>query len=175
MIANDGEFADKVRVLHTHGGRSKYEYELIGMNSRLDALQAAILRVKLGHLDFWAAGRRRNAESYSKSFQSRGLDKVIKLPKIHDKCHHIYNQYVIRVPKRDELKAHLRACGVPTEIYYPSPLHMQRAFGYLGYKPGDLPESEAASREVLAIPVFPEMSAEQQNLVVESVAAFYAT
>jgi len=161
-------------VLHTHGGRSKYEYEVIGMNSRLDALQAAILRVKLGHLDAWAVARQRNAEQYSSWFHSRGLDRVVKLPKVQAKCNHIYNQYVIRVAKRDELKAYLRDCGVPTEIYYPSPLHLQPAFHYLGYKPGDLPQSESASREVLSIPVFPEMSPEQHNLVVESIAAFYS-
>ncbi|MGO9125748.1 MAG: DegT/DnrJ/EryC1/StrS family aminotransferase [Terriglobales bacterium] len=174
LITSDTAFADRTRVLHTHGGRSKYEYELIGMNSRLDALQAAILRVKLGHLDFWTEGRQQKAESYSRAFRSRGLDQVMKLPKVLPKCNHIYNQYVIRVPRRDQLKAHLRACGVPTEIYYPTPLHLQRAFNYLGYTPGDLPESETASREVLAVPVFPEMSAEQQSLVVESIAAFYS-
>lgn len=174
MITNDAVFADRIRVLHTHGGRSKYEYEVIGMNSRLDALQAAILRVKLGHLDSWSEGRQRQAEQYSRWFQSRGLDRVIKLPKVQSKCNHIYNQYVIRVPRRDELKAYLRDCGVPTEIYYPSPLHLQRAFHYLGYKPGDLPQSEAASRDVLSIPVFPEMSVEQQTLVVESIVAFYS-
>jgi len=175
LTTNDAAYADKLRVLRTHGSRSKYDYELMGMNSRLDALQAAILRVKLGYLDTWAQGRQRNAERYSKLFKSHGLDKVIKLPKVQAKCNHIYNQYVIRVPQRDQLKAHLRNSGVPTEIYYPKPLHLQRAFAYLGYKAGDFPASEAASGEVLAIPIFPEMSDDQQNLVVDSIASFYSS
>jgi dTDP-4-amino-4,6-dideoxygalactose transaminase len=175
LTTGDGEFADKLRVLRNHGGRSKYECDLIGMNSRLDALQAAILRVKLRYLDQWTAGRRKNAARYLELFQSRGLDRIVTLPRVQVGCTHIYNQYVIRAPRRDELKEHLRACGVPSDIYYPIPLHLQRAFAYLGYKPGDLPESEAASREVLALPIFPEMSVSQQELVVESIARFYGT
>jgi len=174
LTTNNRELADKLRVLRTHGSRNKYEYETIGMNSRLDALQAAILRVKLGHLNAWSEGRRQKADRYARMFTSRGLDAIIKLPVCHPKAHHIYNQYVIRVPQRDELKAHLRNCGVPTEIYYPNPLHLQKAFSYLGYQPGDLPESELASKEVLALPVFPEMSDEQQDLVVDSIGVFYS-
>lgn len=173
LTTNDTSFADRLRVLHAHGGRTKYEYELIGMNSRLDALQAAILRVKLRHLDTWADGRRQNARRYAELFRSHGLDNIVRLPQVAAKCDHVYNQYVVRVPKRDELKAHLRDCGVPSEIYYPLPLHLQSAFAYLGHKPGDLPESEVASREVLALPIFPELSAEQQGLVVASIASFY--
>lgn len=173
MTTNDEAFADKLRLLHLHGGRTKYEYQLIGMNSRLDALQAAILRVKLRHLDSWAAGRQNKAQRYAQLFQQHRLDETVRLPKVESKCDHVYHQYVIRVPRRDELKNFLRECGVPSEVYYPLPLHLQEAFAYLGYKPGDLPESEAASREVLALPVFPEMTDEQQNLVVESIAAFY--
>jgi len=174
VSTNDSSLAAKLRVLRTHGSRTKYDYELIGMNSRLDALQAAILRVKLGHLDSWSHGRQSNAERYSKLLKNKGLESIIKLPTTQPKCTHIYNQYVIRAPKRDELKSYLRECGVPTEIYYPTPLHVQPAFAYLGYKPGEMPESEAASREVLALPVFPEMTAEQQDLVVESIASFYS-
>ncbi|HXZ40937.1 MAG TPA: DegT/DnrJ/EryC1/StrS family aminotransferase [Terriglobales bacterium] len=174
LTTNDGALADKLRILRTHGSRTKYDYELIGMNSRLDALQAAILRVKLMHLDSWSEGRRQKAARYSHLFKDYGLGDVVRLPALNPKCNHIYNQYVIRVAKRDELKAYLRSRGVPAEIYYPSPLHLERAFRYLGYKPGDLPEAEAASKEVLAIPVFPEMSDEQQNLVVDSIAAFYS-
>lgn len=173
VTCNDEAFADKIRLLHTHGSRTKYDYELVGINSRLDALQAAILRVKLPHLDAWAIARQRNAERYNESFTRAGLGSVIGLPKLGRNCNHIYNQYVIRAPRRDELKTHLRGCGVPTEIYYPQPLHLQRAFSYLGYKPGDMPHSEAASREVLALPIFPELSSKQQNLVVGSIAAFY--
>ena len=173
LTTNDETFAEKLGVLRNHGGHSKYECEVIGMNSRLDALQAAILRVKLRHLDSWAEGRRQKAERYADLFKKHGLDQVIRLPRVQPKCNHVYNQYVIRAPKRDQLKAHLQDCGVPSDIYYPLPLHLQRAFAYLGHKPGDLPESEAASREVLALPVFPEMSTDQQNLVVDSIASFY--
>lgn len=173
LTTNDGKFADKLRMLRNHGGHSKYECDLIGMNSRLDALQAAILRVKLKHLDSWVEGRRRIAKRYSELFRSQGLDRVLTLPQVQDKCNQVCNQYVIRAPKRDELKVHLSNCGVPAEIYYPVPLHLQRAFAYLGYKAGDFPESEKASREVLALPVFPELSAEQQDFVVDSIAKFY--
>jgi dTDP-4-amino-4,6-dideoxygalactose transaminase len=172
LTTGDGEFADRLRLLRNHGGQTKYDCELIGMNSRLDALQAAILRVKLRHLDAWTQGRQKNAARYAELFKSRGLDRVLALPQLQTGCTHIYNQYVIRAPRRDELKQHLRNCGVPTEIYYPIPLHLQRAFAYLELKPGDMPESEAASREVLALPIFPEMSAEQQDLVVESIGSF---
>ena len=173
LTTGDSEFADKLRVLRNHGGHSKYECERIGMNSRLDALQAAILRVKLGYLDEWTAGRRRNAARYLELFKARGLDRMLTLPQVQAGCTHIYNQYVIRAPRRDELKEHLRACGVASDIYYPIPLHLQQAFAYLKYKPGDLPESESASREVLALPIFPEMSVAQQDFVVGSIAMFY--
>jgi dTDP-4-amino-4,6-dideoxygalactose transaminase len=174
LLSTNGEaFAEKLRVLRNHGGHSKYECEVVGMNSRLDALQAAILRVKLRHLDSWTAGRNRNAARYAQLFKEKGLDTVLALPRVHAQCSHIYNQYVIRAPKRDRLKSYLQDCGVPSDIYYPMPLHLQPAFAYLGYKLGDLPESEAASREVLALPVFPELSADQQNLVVDSIASFY--
>ena len=173
LTTSDGQFADRLRVLRNHGGHSKYECELIGMNSRLDALQAAILRVKLRYLDGWTEGRGMNAARYLELFQSRGLDRILTLPRVRVGCTHIYNQYVIRAPRRNELKEHLRACGVPSDIYYPIPLHLQRAFAYLGYKPGDLPESEGASREVLALPIFPELSVAQQDFVVDSIAMFY--
>jgi dTDP-4-amino-4,6-dideoxygalactose transaminase len=173
MTTNDHAFADKLFVLRTHGSRTKYEYEVIGMNSRLDAIQAAVLRVKLKHLDTWTDGRRKNAKRYAELFAAYKLDADVQLPIVQPKCNHIYNQYVIRVQKRDELKAHLLACGVPSEIYYPKPLHLEPAFAYLGYKPGNLPESERASRAVLALPIFPEMSEQQQELVVRSIASFY--
>ncbi|MGA8153364.1 MAG: DegT/DnrJ/EryC1/StrS family aminotransferase [Terriglobales bacterium] len=173
LTTNDEAFAEKLRVLRNHGGHSKYECEVIGLNSRLDALQAAILRVKLRHLDSWAEGRKQNAARYGMLFKEKRLDTILALPQVQPKCNHVYNQYVLRAPQRDQLKIHLQSCGVPSDIYYPLPLHRQRAFAYLGYKPGDLPESEAASREVLALPVFPEMSTDQQNLVVDSIASFY--
>jgi len=173
LVTNDEAFADKLRLLHLHGGRTKYEYELIGMNSRLDALQAAILRVKLRHLDSWTAKRQQNAQRYRKLFQDRGLDRILRLPEAQPRCDHVYHQYVIRAPRRDELKGFLRERGVPSEVFYPLPLHLQKAFAYLGYKLGDLPESESASQEVLALPIFPEMAEDQQELVADSIAAFY--
>jgi dTDP-4-amino-4,6-dideoxygalactose transaminase len=173
LVTNDSALADKLRVLRTHGSRSRYEYELIGMNSRLDALQAAILRVKLRHLDAWAKRRQQMAADYTARFKNRGLDSVMALPEVAPKCTHVFNQFVMRAPRRDQLIAHLRERGVPTEIYYPLPLHLQRAFAYLGYKAGDLPRAEAASREVLAIPIYPEMSVDQRALVVDSIASFY--
>ncbi len=173
LTTSSADFADRLRVLRNHGGHSKYECELIGMNSRLDALQAAILRVKLQHLDEWTEGRQKNAAHYSELFKSRGLDRVLMLPRIQSGCTHIYNQYVIRAPKRDELREQLRRDGVPSDIYYPRPLHLQRAFAYLGHQEGSFPEAEAASREVLALPIFPEMTGQQQELVVHSIAKFY--
>lgn len=143
------------------------------MNSRLDALQAAILRVKLRHLDAWAECRQRIAARYRNLFGSSGLGSAVVLPQNAPKSNHIYNQFVLRVPRRDELRAYLSGRGVPTDVYYPMPLHLQRAFAYLGYAAGDLPEAEAASREVLAIPVFPEMTEDQQSLVVDSIKGFY--
>jgi len=174
LTTNDEKLADRLRVLHLHGGRTKYEYEEIGINSRLDALQAAILRVKLRHLDSWAAGRKLKAERYAELFEERGLTQVVRLPEVAAQCTHVYNQYVIRAPRRDELKAFFDERGVPSAIYYPLPLHLQRAFAYLGYQRGDLPQSEAASQETLALPIFPEMTKEQQNLVVDLTAEFYA-
>jgi dTDP-4-amino-4,6-dideoxygalactose transaminase len=143
------------------------------MNSRLDALQAAVLRVKLQHLEGWAKARQRVAAQYAARFKNRGLDGVITLPQVAPQCTHVYNQFVIRAPKRDQLIAHMRERGVPTEIYYPLPLQLQPAFAYLGHKAGDLPRAEAASREVLAIPIYPEMADNQQALVVDSIASFY--
>ena len=173
LTTNDEELADRLRILHLHGGRAKYEYERIGLNSRLDALQAAILRVKLRHLDSWVAGRKRKAERYAELFHDRGLADMVRMPFVAAKCSHVYHQYVIRAPDRDALRAYLREHGVPSEVYYPTPLHLQPAFHGLGYKPGDLTECEAASREVLALPIFPEMTDDQQRLVIDLMAAFY--
>jgi dTDP-4-amino-4,6-dideoxygalactose transaminase len=173
ITTNDRDFADKLYVLRTHGSRTKYDYELIGMNSRLDALQAAVLRVKLPHLDSWTAARQRNAARYNQWFREAGLEGTLTLPTVSEDCNHIYNQYVIRAPKRDVLKDHLRQRGIPSDVYYPSPLHLEPAFAYLGHQQGDFPESERASREVLALPVYPELSESQQRMVVEAVAGFY--
>ena len=174
ITTSDAELADRISVLRDHGSRKKYQYDLLGMNSRLDSLQAAILLVKFRHLEAMAQARRRNAERYRQLFRQAGLEKLIVLPVQPEGRHHVYNQFVIRTPQRDQLREHLRNCGIPTEIYYPFPLHLQPAFAGLGYRPGAFPASEEASRQVLALPVFPQMTEEQQKMVVDRTAGFFA-
>jgi dTDP-4-amino-4,6-dideoxygalactose transaminase len=174
ITTHDPAIAERLKILRGHGTRTKYNCEMIGINSRLDALQAAILRVKLKYLAKWADGRRNNADRYRAMFQDRGLDQILGLPYCPDDCGHVYNQFVVRAPERDELREHLRNTGIPTEVYYPYPLHMQPAFAYLGYREGDFPETERACREVLALPVSPELTEQQQSAVVEAIAEFYA-
>lgn len=174
IITNDATLAGRLRLLHLHGARDKYEYELLGMNSRLDALQAAILRVKLRHLDGWAAARRRNADRYRELFREFHLESAVRLPIEPNDFTHVYNQFTIRSKNRDNLREHLRFRGIPSEIYYPKPLHLQAAFAYLGYKAGQFPDSEAASREVLSLPIYPELTEDQQRVVVSAIADFHA-
>lgn len=174
VTTDDATLAERLRLLRVHGARKKYEYDLLGMNSRLDALQAAILRVKLRHLDRWATGRRRNAERYRELFHEFRLESTLKSPTLPPGYTHVYNQYTIRVRERDALREHLQNRGISTEIYYPKPLHLQGAFAYLGHKPGDFPESEAASLEVLSLPIYPELTDEQQRSVVAAIADFDA-
>jgi len=174
VTTNDAQLAEKLRLLRVHGSRKKYEYELLGMNSRLDALQAAILRVKLRHLDQWTAGRRRNADRYRELFREFRLESRVKLPVAPSRFTHIYNQFTIRRRHRDALREYLHTRGIPTEIYYPKPLHLQKAFVYLGHRPGDFPESEAASLEVLSLPIYPELAHERQRSVVAAIADFNA-
>ena len=174
ITSNDPEFADCLSVLRTHGSRQKYHYDLLGMNSRLDTLQAAILLVKLGHLDAWTKARQRNADRYRHLFAQANLNRWVTLPVQPEGLEHVYNQFVIRVQRRDELREHLRQAGIPSEIYYPFPLHLQPAFSNLGYGPGAFPEAEAASQEVLALPVFPAMTEQQQQTVVEVIGNFFA-
>jgi dTDP-4-amino-4,6-dideoxygalactose transaminase len=174
ITTQDPALAERLKILRGHGTRTKYNCEQIGINSRLDALQAAILRVKLKHLSDWSDSRRHNADRYRALFQDRGLDQILELPFCPDQSGHVYNQFVIRVHERDQLRQHLRSAGIPTEVYYPYPLHMQPAFAYLGYQEGDFPETERACREVLALPVFPELTESQQNTVVDTIAKFYA-
>lgn len=173
ITTNDPELADRISVLRDHGSRKKYQYDLLGMNSRLDSLQAAILLVKFKHLDAMAQARRRNADRYRQLFRQAGLEELVVLPVQPERLHHVYNQFVICTPQRDQLREHLRNRGIPTEIYYPSPLHLQPAFAGLGYGPGAFPESEEASRHVLALPVFPQMTEEQQKIVVDGTAEFF--
>jgi dTDP-4-amino-4,6-dideoxygalactose transaminase len=173
LSTNDPELAERLSVLRIHGSRRKYHYELLGVNSRLDSLQAAILRVKLKHLADWTEGRRRNANLYRQLFAEAGLDRWIGLPIEPSGMRHVYNQFVVRLEERDQLKEHLRRSGIPTEIYYPLPLHLQPAFAYLGYSAGAFPHSEFASRHVLALPIFSELTEQHQRTVVAAVAAFY--
>ncbi len=172
VTTNDPALAAKLKLLREHGSRSKYDYEILGINSRLDALQAAILRVKLKHLDRWTAARQRNAVRYRQLIEECGLSKHLRLQARPAYATHIYHQFTIRVRRRDQLKAHLAQQGIPSEIYYPHPLHLQPAFANLGYRPGDMPESEAASREVLSLPIYPELTDEQLQMVVHAIAGF---
>jgi dTDP-4-amino-4,6-dideoxygalactose transaminase len=174
VTTNDATLAERLRLLRVHGARTKYEYELLGMNSRLDALQAAILRVKLRHLEQWSISRRRNAERYRELFHEFRLESMIKPPVTPPGYAHVYNQFTIRVRDRDALREHLQSRGIPTEIYYPKPLHLQKAFAYLGHKPGGFPESEGAGLEVLSLPIFPELTEEEQRSVVAAIADFDA-
>ena len=157
--------------LRVHGAKPKYHHSFVGGNFRLDALQAAVLRVKLKYLTTWTEARRNNARRYRLLFQERGLLKCVSLPE--DSPGHIYNQFVVRFPDRDRLQSFLRQNGVETEIYYPIPLHLQECFRHLGYQTGDFPGAEAAARESLALPVYPEITEEQQRYVVEKVGEFY--
>jgi len=176
ITTNDPARAECLFMLRGHGSKKKYYHDILGTNSRLDALQAAVLRVKLPYLDSWAAGRQNRAERYRKLFKENKLASFVTYPpQTPANFHHVYNQFTTRVTLRDELKESLRIAGVPSEIYYPLCLHLQPAFQYLGYKPGALPVAEKASREVLSLPVFPELKDSQQDLVVRSIAAFSAT
>jgi dTDP-4-amino-4,6-dideoxygalactose transaminase len=173
ITTNDPEIAQRLRILRVHGARKKYRYELLGINSRIDALQAAILRVKLRYLDSWTAGRRRNAETYRQLFVEYSLTEQLTLPREPEHSFHVYNQFSIRAPRRDELQEYLRGRGISTEVYYPSPLHVEPAFAYLGYRHGDFPNAEASCREVLSLPIYPELALDQQRAVVETIARFY--
>lgn len=172
VTTNEPARADRLQLLRLHGSRSKYHYDILGLNSRLDTLQAAILRVKLGHLEDWTKARRRNARRYRDLFVEAGLESSIQLPVEPPGTYHVYNQFVIRTQARDAMREHLQRAGVPTEIYYPLPLHLQPAFRYLGYRSGEVPDAESASRSVLALPIFPELTEAQQLSVVTSISDF---
>ena len=175
VMTRDDELARRVRLLRVHGSKTKYEHDMIGINSRLDALQAAVLRVKRKHLKRWTEGRRRNAERYRALFrQAKVPPSLVCLPQEPKGFYHIYNQFVIRAKDRDALREHLRREEIGTEIYYPIPLHFQECYRHLGYHPGDLPESERAAREVLALPIFPELTLAQQKRVVRAIADYYS-
>ncbi len=171
VITNDAALADRIALLRSHGARPKYHHIAVGGNLRLDALQAAVLRAKLPHLERWTAARRGHAAHYRELIAAAKLPPELRPPV--DAADHVYHQFVIRAPRRDALRDHLRAAGVDTEIYYPSSLHLQPCFASLGYRTGAFPESERACREVLALPIHPMLPAEALAAVVDHVARFY--
>jgi dTDP-4-amino-4,6-dideoxygalactose transaminase len=171
---SDAELAERMRVLRVHGGKPKYFHALIGGNFRIDELQAAVLRVKLKYLDGWTEARQRNADFYGRAFAAAALGSQLVTPRVIAGQRHIFNQYIVRVQRRDELKQFLAGCGVGTEIYYPVPLHLQECFAYLNHGSGEFPHSERAAAETLALPVYPELTRTQLEHVVASVAKFYA-
>ena len=177
MITTSSEAtAEGLKVLRNHGSKPKYYHRLVGVNSRLDALQAAVLRVKLKYLDSWSEKRKTNADRYRDLFSDRGLvspSGPVGLPGALEGYRHIYNQFVIIADKRDRLREFLTRAGVGTEVYYPVPLHLQECYRSLGYKEGDFPNAEAAAKRSLALPIYPELTAEMQAYVVDQIAAFY--
>ncbi|MEC4889109.1 MAG: DegT/DnrJ/EryC1/StrS family aminotransferase [Nitrospira sp.] len=173
ITTNDQALADSLSMLRVHGSRVRYLHEAIGINSRLDALQAVVLHIKLKYLDQWAEGRRRNAARYEQLFKDAGLLDRVTLPATRPGNFHVYNQYTVRVSKRDELRAYLKDKGVGTEIYYPLPMHLQQCYQDLGHRTGAFPESERAAAEVLSLPVFAELSEAQLAYVAEMIAGFY--
>ena len=187
VTTNNAEMAAHMRRLRNHGSPRRYVHEEFGWNSRLDAIQAAILRVKLKYVEEWNDARRQRAATYHQLFAGAGLTAAekttaaertespapIQLPQTSPQAHHVFHQYVVRAYRRDELREFLTARKIGTEIYYPIPLHLQPCFVYLGYLEGDFPEAERAAKEVLALPMFPELTEEEQRRVVESIADFY--
>jgi dTDP-4-amino-4,6-dideoxygalactose transaminase len=170
---NDAELAESMRVLRVHGGKPKYFHAVIGGNFRIDELQAAVLRVKLKYLDGWTEGRQRNAAYYDSAFADAALGQNLRTPQAIEGGRHIFNQYVVRVQRRDALKQRLAERNIGTEIYYPVPLHLQACFAYLNYRAGDFPHSELAAHETLALPIYPELEQAQLAHVVTSIAEFY--
>jgi dTDP-4-amino-4,6-dideoxygalactose transaminase len=171
------DIASALRLLRVHGMEPRYYHEVIGINSRLDSIQAAVLRVKLPHLDAWTTSRQINAARYAECFAEYDLSDRIAVPGDEPRGRHVWNQFVIRVldDSRDALRAHLAKQGVGTEIYYPVPLHQQKCFAHLGWAKGDLPETERAAEQTLALPIFPELEAAEQRTVVARIAEFFAT
>jgi len=170
MVTNDEALATRLRRLRVHGGAKQYYHDEVGFNSRLDTLQAAVLLAKLPHLAGWSAKRREHAQIYNDAFAD--LSEV-RTPIIDPANESIYNQYTIRVARRDALQAHLKARGIGNYVYYPLPLHLQPCFAYLGYRRGSCPHAELAADEVLSLPVYPELTRAQQEETIEAVHAFF--
>jgi len=175
LVTNDLDHAQRLHMLRVHGEETKYHHKVVGINSRLDALQAAVLRAKLPHLDEWTRARQRKAQQYELMFIDAGLAEQIEVPFVRRDARHIFHQFVIRISdgRRDALRDHLREHGVGTDVYYPVPLHLQECFAFLGYKEGDFPVAELAAKETLALPVYPELTDEQQDYVVNMIAKFF--
>jgi dTDP-4-amino-4,6-dideoxygalactose transaminase len=175
VTTNDPALAHALRLLRNHGAEPKYYHKVVGGNFRLDAVQAAVLRVKAAHLASWTDARRRNARRYRELFAALVPADRVSVPRELPDCYHIYNQFVIRAAERDALRGHLDKVGVGTEIYYPVPFHVQECFASLGYAQGAFPHAERAAAETLALPIYGELTSDQQQFVVESIAAFYAS
>ena len=173
ITTHDVKLADRLQALRVHGSRSDYHHQLIGMNSRLDALQAAVIQVKLQHLNQWTEKRRSNAQEYQRLFEKAGLLDHVILPVVEQANYHVYNQFTIRTPKRDQLSAYLTEHHIGNKIYYPVPLHLQECYQVLGYQKGQLPVSEQAAQAVLSLPIYPELPAEQMEYVVQTIKNFF--
>ena len=173
ITTSDSDFATRVRRLRVHGGLTEYQHIEVGINSRLDAVQAAVLRAKLPYLDQWSDARAQKAQKYSQLLEAAKLNFRVTPPLVKDDNRHIFHQYVIRVPEhRDALMEHLKTRGVATKVYYPIPLHLQECFAYLGHKAGEFPEAEQAAHETFALPLYPELTTEQQEYVVNAIQDF---
>jgi dTDP-4-amino-4,6-dideoxygalactose transaminase len=170
-VTGSEELAERLRILRLHGASPKYHHAVVGGNFRLDAIQAAVLNVKLDHLDGWTSARQQNAERYTTLLNEAGVP--LKTPFVDDRGRHIFNQYVVETERRDPLQAFLRERNIGTEIYYPIPLHRQQCFAYLGYEPEDFPVAEGAAARTLALPVYPELSQQQQDYVIDSIVQFF--
>lgn len=173
IVTSDAELAARLRSLRVHGETALYYHKHVGINSRLDAIQAAVLRVKLPYLDRWSDARCRNAARYTELFDAAGLTDEVTLPFVRPNARHIFNQHVVRATRRDALIEHLKRNDIGTGVYYPVPLHLQECFRFLNYREGDFPVSEQAARETLALPVYPELTLEQQQHVVDAISRFY--
>jgi dTDP-4-amino-4,6-dideoxygalactose transaminase len=175
MTTSDDKLAARLRLLAAHGMNPRYYHSEVGINSRLDSIQAAVLNVKMTRLEIWTTARQQNAANYDRLFRAAGLHRKLILPSTSDDCLHAWNQYTVRVPggQRDALRARLAEANIGSEIYYPVPLHQQQCFRALGYSTGSLPQTERAAAEVLSLPIFPELTAEEQHAVVQHIAEFY--
>lgn len=172
IVTNDEELAEKARVIRVHGSKPKYYHHVLGYNSRLDEMQAAILNVKFPYLDKWSHSRRERAAYYTDQLETK-LEGIVQTPVQKQGNYHVFHQYTLRVPKRDELQQYLKEKGVATMVYYPQPLHVQPVFKELGYEEGDLPETEKAAKEALSLPMYPELKQDDQDYIIEKIVAFY--